>query len=101
MNQPRQQHQLIERAELVCMALLQADIDVALAFLQLAQTELQSGATAHARELVEKAILAHKDVMKGLEQLPAGFERERCVLEQGGRKLVQAIVAAEREFHIL
>ncbi len=83
------------------MALLEADIDVALAFVQLAQTELQSGATAHARELIEKAILAHKDVMKRLEQLPAGFEHEGCVLEQGGRKLVQAIVAAEREFHIL
>src|SRR5579863_9236790 len=92
---------LIEQTERVCIALLRTDIDLAFTFLRLARTEFKFGATRHATELIEKAVVAHKSVMKHVNRVPPRFDQERRVLEYGARKLLEAITATEQQFHLL
>jgi hypothetical protein len=92
---------LPEQAERICAALMHAEIDLAFAFLRLAMIDSEHDATPRAAELVERAILAHKTVMRHLENMPAELDEEKLELERGAKTLLEAIVSAEREFHIL
>ena len=96
-----ERRRLIEQSDRVCTALLHTDIDLAFTFLRLARMEFELGATRHATELIEKAIAAHKSVMKHMERMPAKSAGERRVLEQGARQLFEAIAAIEQQCHLL
>jgi hypothetical protein len=89
-----------DKAELVCIALLQSEIDFALGFLRLAEVESHGGNGAHAAELIAKAILAHRIVLQDLGSVSTEFEEEKRELEGEARRLLEAIRAAERQSRI-
>jgi hypothetical protein len=89
------------KTELVCITLLQSEIDVALGFLRLAEVESHGGNSAHAAELIAKAILAHRTVLQDLGGVSTEFEEEKRELDREARKLLEAIRASERQFRIL
>ena len=83
----------VERA---CMVLLQSELDIAFGFLRLADVETESGAAAHADELIAKASSSYKTVLDGLATVPLEFEEERQLLREGVRMLQDAIRAVAR-----
>ena len=101
MNRLSHKSDLSAEAERICAALMHAEIELAFAFLRLALIESDRAATPRAAELVERAILAHKTVMCQLENMPAELDDEKRELERGAKMLLDAIVSAEGEFHIL
>lgn len=92
---------LSENSERIGVRLMQAEIDLAFAGLRLAMAESEFDSTPRAVEFVERAILAHKTVMRRLATVPAELAAEKRELEGSARRLLEAIVAAERQFQIL
>ena len=82
----------VERA---CIVLLEAELDIALGYLRLADAETGSNA-AHADELIAKANNSHKTVLNGLATVSPAFEEERQVLRDGLRLLQDAIRSTTR-----
>ena len=84
------------RTDRACLALLQSEIDLAFGFLRLAQVESHGGNSAHAADLIAKAALAHKAVLKDLPSLSLESEEEMRELQRSVRKLFETIRAVER-----
>ena len=101
MNRIGNKSELSRQADKICLALMHTEIDMAFAFLRLAVAESQFQASPSAVEFVERAILAHKTVMRHVEKMPLELEEERRELERGARALLEMLVSAERQFHIL
>lgn len=93
--------ELSRQADRICAALMGAEIDMAFAFLRLAVAESQLQASPRAVALVERAILAHKTVMRHVEKMPVELKEERCQLERGAGALLEMLMSAERQFQIL
>jgi hypothetical protein len=100
-NRTGTKSQLSRQADRICAALMGAEIDMAFAFLRLAVAESQLQDSPRAVALVERAILAHKTVMRHVEKMPIELEEERCELERGARALLEMLISAERQFQIL
>ena len=101
MNRQSANPELPVEAERICAALMQAEIDLASAFLHLATMESEIDSNERAVEFVERAILGHKTVMRHLETILPASSRKRGELEGSAGKLLESIVAAERQFQIL
>jgi hypothetical protein len=63
---------------------------------RLAAMEIHFGDIAQAGELIAKAILEYKTVLRYLPSLPTDFEEDNFERREGVRKLLEAIRAAER-----
>lgn len=85
------QHTPGDRAERLCHAFLQTDIDFAFTFLRLAEVESKLGNSARASELIERAIRAYKTAMQFLDDMPAPVSEERSELQASIRRLFEAI----------
>jgi hypothetical protein len=77
------------------IAFLGTDIDLA------TLTVIHWGKASHASELIEKAILACKTVMKPAGISPVEFDEEKCELRARTQRFLGAIAASERHFQIL
>ena len=80
----------VERA---CIVLLDAELDIALGYLRIADAEINA---AHAEELITKATQSYQIVINGLPTMSPGLEEEKLVLRQRVRLLQDAIRAAIR-----
>ncbi len=101
MSGPRISSTLPKRIDRICAALMRAEIDLGFAFLRLAIAGGQDEASPGTAGLIERAILAHKTALRHLESMPAELGHERRELKQAAGSLLQAIVTAERQSHIL
>ena len=86
---------LYERAERVCITVVQSEIDIALGFLRLAEAEACGGNMGHAAELIGKASDIHKVACNYIGDLPTEFEEEKRELQHDVGKLLESIRAAE------
>lgn len=85
-----------------CLDSLTSQIDAALTFVCLAEHNGRSGGDIkQAVELIERAILAHKAVVQGLDSLPATLEKEKAELNYRAETLLKAIRTVEGQFQIL
>ena len=80
--------------ERACLALVETEIDVALSFLRLAESETRAGNGEHATELLAKAVATYNVVLQYVENMRAGFETEKRELCIKARRLFEAIRAA-------
>ena len=74
-----------------CLARLQTEIEIALAFLRLADAECKNGKHSHASELIDKAALAYQAAMQHLDTISANPTEETSRLREGVRELFEAI----------
>ena len=88
--------QQARKVERTCIVLLEAELDIALGFLRLADAEIKGGNATHADELIDKAGAAYKRLLNGLTTVSLEFEEERRSLHEGVRKLQDSICAAMR-----
>ena len=98
---PAQLQPYTAQTERLCLAFLQGEIDLAATLLRLSAAESKIGNGARASELIEKAILGYKDVLRQVNGISPEFAVERTELRENLQKLFEAIVAAERELQIL
>lgn len=82
--------------ERTCIVLLQSELDIALGFLRLAEAEIDSGSAGHADELIGKATNSFRTAQDGLAALALEFEEERRDLQDGLRRLQEAMRAVMR-----
>jgi hypothetical protein len=101
MDQLMEPGTLRKQADRLCIAFLEADIDLAFTFLRLARAEIHGGKAGHASERIEKAILTYKTVMKQSEMLPVEFYEEKCEIHERTQRLLESIVASEHQLQIL
>ena len=85
--------------ERVCLT-LQSDLDLAFSYLRLDEAETQGGKAAHATELIAKAVIAHRTVLRELVCFPDLSERKRELAGEA-RRLLESIQSVERQFRIL
>jgi hypothetical protein len=90
-----------KQTDRVSIAFLETDIDLAFTFLRLAEAEIHGGKAGRASELIAKAILACRTIRRHAEVLPVEFDEEKCELHERTQRLLEAIFASERQFHIL
>ena len=83
-------------AELACIEIVQAVIELAFSLLQLAEAEIRSGNTVDSADMISTAILAYESVLHSLEELPRGFEEEGGELRGAVQALRENIHAAEQ-----
>lgn len=88
------------QSERICVEFMNADIDLAFAFLRLAETELNIGNAPRAAELIEKAVLARRAVMRQVSDLSMEFYDERGELHERTQRLMEAIITAVRRFEV-
>ena len=81
--------------ERACLVLVETEIDVALSFLRLAESETRAGHSQHATELIAKAVATHNVIIQYAGNMRAEFEAEKRGLCVEARKLFEAIRAAE------
>ncbi|HTR39079.1 MAG TPA: hypothetical protein VMH80_24555 [Bryobacteraceae bacterium] len=74
-----------------CLARLQTEIEIALAFLRLADAECKNGKHSHASELIDKAAVAYKAAMQHLDTISVNPTEETSRLREGARELFEAI----------
>lgn len=96
----RGQRQQARKVERTCIVLLEAELDIALGFLRLAEAETRGGNAAHADELINKAGAAYKRLLGGLTTVSLDFQEERQMLQEGIRKLQDSIRAAMRQYEL-
>ena len=101
MNQLTESCALRKQTDLVCIAFLETDIDLAFTFLRLAAAEIRGGKAAHASQLMEKAILAHKTVIKEVDNLSVELAEEKCELHEHTQRLWEAIVSSLHDLESL
>jgi hypothetical protein len=87
---------LWERTERACLALVEAELDLAFSFLRLANTEFTRGNRAHATDLISTAVATHHRTLEYLGNVPAGLEEQKYELSNGVRRLFDAIRAEWR-----
>jgi hypothetical protein len=78
--------------------ILQSDLDLAFSYLRLAEAEIQGGKAAHATELMVKAIITHRTVLREFVNIPDFYETRR-ELAREARRLLESIQSVERQLH--
>ena len=89
-----------DQTERACTSLVQSEIDLAMSWLHLARVEVHGGDTTHARELIEKAICAHKTISMALATFTLQLQTKR-ELQGEARKLFESIRQTEFQFKLL
>ncbi len=79
---------------------LQSDLDLAFSYLRLAEAETRGGKAAHATELMAKAVITHRTVLREFTNIPDLYESKR-ELKREARRLLESIQSVERQFRIL
>ena len=90
-----------EHVDRICLTLLQSEIEVASSFVRLAEAEAQGGSTPHAIELLTRAVLVHKGVLKELRTMRSDFQEEKSALWSEARNLLESIQSVEHRLQIL
>lgn len=90
-----------EHVDRICLTLVQSEIEVASSFVRLAEAEAQGGSMPHAIELLTRAILAHKGVLKELGAMSSDCQEEKSALWSEARNLLESIQSVERRLQIL
>jgi len=85
--------------ESLCLA-LQSDLDLAFSYLRLAEAETRGGNATHATELMAKAVITHRTVLREFENIPDLHESKR-ELAREARRLLESIQSIERQFRIM
>src|SRR5712692_330080 len=85
-----------EETERACLALVEAQLEVAFTFVRRAESEIGDGNGAGTAELIAKAIATHNMAVKYLANVPVEFEEEKRKLYIAARKLFEASRAAAR-----
>ena len=86
----------LRETDQACLDLIETTIEVAFSFLRMAEVEISGGDGEHATELIAKAAATHNVVVRYTQNMRAEFEVEKQELCLAGRKLLEAIRAAER-----
>jgi hypothetical protein len=89
-----------DQADPGCIAQLQSEIDLAMLHIRLAEAEIRGGSARHARELIERATRAHKNVSVSVATFGLQFEKKR-ELQGEARRLFESICAAEYQARLL
>jgi hypothetical protein len=89
------------RVDRMCMTFLETDIQAALTSLRLAAAESAIGNVARASELIDRAVLEYKSVRKRIDELPVEMDLARAELREQAQRLSEAILATERQVHVL
>jgi hypothetical protein len=98
--------QLVDRGgvklqnERIRVEFMNADLDLAFALLRLAETELSIGNAPRATELIEKAVLARRTVMRQVSDLSMEFYDERGELHERTQRLMEAIITTVRRVEV-
>ena len=79
---------------------LQSDLDFAFSYLRLAETETRGGKADHASELIAKAVIAHRTVLRELVGISDMYQSNRELAGEA-RRLLESIQSVERQFRIL
>ncbi len=90
----------IDQADPACIAKLQSEIDLAMLHIRLAEEEIRGGSARHARELIARAIRAHKMVSVSVATFSLQLEKKR-ELQGEARRLFESICAAEYQARLL
>jgi len=85
-----------EETERACLALVEAQLEVAFSFVSRAESDIGGGNGAGAAEWIAKAMATHNMAVQYLANVPAEFEEEKRELYIAARKLFEAGRAAER-----
>lgn len=80
--------------------MLQSDLDLAFAYLRLAEAETRGGNADHAAELIAKAVVAHRTILRDLARISDLNESKRELAGEA-RRLLESIQSVERQFRIL
>ena len=86
----------LRETDQACLDLIGTTIEVAFSFLRMAEVEISRGDGEHATELIAKAAATHNVVVRYTQNMRAEFEVEKQELCLAGRRLLEAIRAAER-----
>jgi hypothetical protein len=79
---------------------LQSDLDLAFSYLRLAEAETRGGNADHATELIAKAVIAHRTVLRELACISGVYQSKRELAGEA-RRLLESIQSVERQFLIL
>jgi hypothetical protein len=79
---------------------LQSDLDLAFSYLRLAEAETRGGIAAHATELMAKAVITHRTVLREFANIPDLYESKRELASEA-RRLLESIQSLECRCRIL